>query len=249
MADCFITRRGGGGSGGLNFEIVGGTTQPTNPKENTIWINTDEEITGWVFSAAEPEAPAAGMVWIKTGLSSNVQFNALKKNQIILSPIYATQYTSDGIVDKQAQIYQNGEWVDWRVFLYNKGNMFEEITGGWKMLKHVDYSNGSVSILEDSIKLVGGSGAPSMITTYKIDLTDVKTVNVNAKEIYGSARLIARADYVSSSANVTAMNTFASTGVHQIDVSGLTGSYYILIMSDGVSFSGRYIVFDSVWIE
>lgn len=36
---------------GLNFEVVGGTTQPANPKENTIWINTDVEITRWYFSA------------------------------------------------------------------------------------------------------------------------------------------------------------------------------------------------------
>ena len=40
---------GGGGFVGLNFEIVGGTTQPSNPKENTIWVNTDQEITNWLF--------------------------------------------------------------------------------------------------------------------------------------------------------------------------------------------------------
>lgn len=38
----------------LNFEIVGGTAEPSNPKENTIWINTDTAITGWEFSANEP---------------------------------------------------------------------------------------------------------------------------------------------------------------------------------------------------
>ena len=33
----------------LNFEIVGGTTEPSNPAENTIWVNTDTEITSWFF--------------------------------------------------------------------------------------------------------------------------------------------------------------------------------------------------------
>ena len=33
--------------GGLNFKIVGGTTEPTNPKENTVWINTDVDIGEW----------------------------------------------------------------------------------------------------------------------------------------------------------------------------------------------------------
>ena len=61
MADCFITRRGGGGIAGLNFKVVGGTTQPTNPKENTIWVNTNTDITSWVFSAGQPESPTEGL--------------------------------------------------------------------------------------------------------------------------------------------------------------------------------------------
>lgn len=38
----------------LNFKIVGGTTEPTNPKENMIWVNTDQKITGWNFRATDP---------------------------------------------------------------------------------------------------------------------------------------------------------------------------------------------------
>lgn len=45
---------GSGSGAGLNFKIVGGTTQPANPSENTIWVNTDADITGWMFSAKTP---------------------------------------------------------------------------------------------------------------------------------------------------------------------------------------------------
>lgn len=45
---------GSGSGAGLNFKVVGGTTQPSNPSENTIWVNTDKEITGWIFSAKNP---------------------------------------------------------------------------------------------------------------------------------------------------------------------------------------------------
>ena len=38
----------------LNFEIVGGTETPSNPKENTIWLNTDTEITEYIFSVKNP---------------------------------------------------------------------------------------------------------------------------------------------------------------------------------------------------
>ena len=43
----------GGGIAGLNFEVVGSTAPPINPKENTIWIETSEKITSWVISPEE----------------------------------------------------------------------------------------------------------------------------------------------------------------------------------------------------
>lgn len=52
MGTALITRRGGGAA--LNFKVVGGTTEPLNPAENTIWVNTDTEITAWAFSADDP---------------------------------------------------------------------------------------------------------------------------------------------------------------------------------------------------
>lgn len=68
MSEAFIVRRGGGG-GGLNFRVVGGTSAPTNPKENDIWVNTDVEITGWAVAPAEPNG---GQVTIEcsTGVST-----------------------------------------------------------------------------------------------------------------------------------------------------------------------------------
>lgn len=46
-------KRGAGGGNLLNFKVVG-NPQPTSPKESTIWIDTDQKITGWDFSATEP---------------------------------------------------------------------------------------------------------------------------------------------------------------------------------------------------
>lgn len=39
------------GGARLNFKIVGGTTRPETPRENTIWINTDTAIGEYVFRA------------------------------------------------------------------------------------------------------------------------------------------------------------------------------------------------------
>ena len=55
MGEAFITRRGGGGGpAGLNFRVIGGTSAPSNPKENDIWVNTSIPVSSWVFSADAP---------------------------------------------------------------------------------------------------------------------------------------------------------------------------------------------------
>ena len=113
----------------LNFSIVGGTSQPVNPKENTIWVNTDTRISGWVFSASDPESPTEGMVWILTGISSTVKFNALKKNGIQVYPISAKQYINGVWVNKTAMSYQGGKWVNWlktENFLYYRGSFYND---------------------------------------------------------------------------------------------------------------------------
>lgn len=58
-------KHGAGGASILNFKVVGGTTQPESPKENTIWVNTGTEISGWVFSPEEPAEPSGG--WCGSG--------------------------------------------------------------------------------------------------------------------------------------------------------------------------------------
>lgn len=106
----------GGGGANLNFKVVG-NLQPTSPRENTIWLNTDQEITSWIFSAAEPETPEEGMVWFSVGTSSPVEFNALKKNAIQVYPLSAKQYVDGAWVTVTAMSYQGGEWVSWiRIF-------------------------------------------------------------------------------------------------------------------------------------
>ena len=91
----------------LNFEIVGGTTQPSNPKENTIWVNTSNEITGWNFGAEEyrPTSSSEGMIWIVSSNTSPANFNAITENAIIISIRDAYQYISGSWVKFNMKIY------------------------------------------------------------------------------------------------------------------------------------------------
>lgn len=214
----------------LNFNVVGGTSAPSNPSENTIWVNTSTPITSWDISATEPNvyniqpsvstdpwclvAPCVlyegdivnftipstatstfeairivdkayrtyyvrtnggagtawsagtkvgvkisntsipvgswgsdggtaniiawdkyyhknGDVWIITGTSSTIAFNALKKNGIQIYPISAKQYVNGAFVNIEAMSYQSGRWHDWIAYLYNYGDENSSFTGGW----------------------------------------------------------------------------------------------------------------------
>ena len=228
------TNTGGGGVGGLNFQVIGGTTAPNNPKENTIWVNTDAEITGWVFSTAEPETASEGMVWISVGASSPVEFNALKKNNITVYPISAKQYVSGAWADVTAKSYQGGVWVDWwNGELFINGNQYEGFTGGWV---RADYYKGSddntdagTLTVGDTIYLKTSSGTycKSVRTTNKIDLTNWKTLKYTVTQYNKGEAAILVTTQVGDVDNVSvAIGNFA-VGENSLDIKELTGEYYI----------------------
>lgn len=232
----------------LNFEVIGGTTEPTNPKENTIWVNTDVEITGWYFSATQPENMAEGEVWFTTGDSSEVAFNALKKNTIQVSPSIVKQWVSGELKDVTAKSYQDGKWVDLvslEGVFYKKGNECTEITGGWTSKKNC---LGNITKKADriSLNLTGKSGGDTYFVSYtknKIDLSDYKKISFvfdsfNRSDTEDSSVRV----YVGLFKNISTvtdeeslMNECVATkqvttkGTAYVDVSGLRNSYYVAV--------------------
>lgn len=159
----------GGGGAGLNFSVVGGTTQPTG-KENLIWVNTDTAVTGWAFSSTQPTG-AEGLVWLQTNKTSAVAFNALKKNGLWVYPTGCQQYVSGAWVVKTAKIYQSGAWVDFYAYLYNAGDEFIDFTGGITAL-----DNGHATVAKQTTHISfdykdSTSFAGRAFPTNKIDLT------------------------------------------------------------------------------
>lgn len=168
---------GGGGSGGLNYSVVGGTTKPSNPKENTIFINTSAGITSHIFSASKPSSPAEGMAWINTNGASASSFNALKKkNWIVLLPGSVNQYIKGVWVALDAYIYKTS-WV--RIsyaiqYLYNKGDKCASVHGGWVASTRMHASNAKTPTLT-----FGGSTMTASITgtTLNYESGCIETVN------------------------------------------------------------------------
>lgn len=94
----------------LNFNIVGGTSQPLNPTPNMIWVETETAINGYYFSIEEPTNPSNGLIWIATGTNNLHSFSVIKNNSIIVYPSSALQYVNNNWEVKTAYIYQNSIW-------------------------------------------------------------------------------------------------------------------------------------------
>ena len=232
-----------GGGAPLNFKVVGGTTAPTAPKENTIWVNTNTAIASWFFSATEPESPAEGMVWISTGTSSTVEFNALKKNGIQVYPMSAKQYVSGAWVDKETKTYQSGAWVDWITYFYDKGEQFTELTGGWG----VEGRRAQVTFNSNHMLLELKSGyneeTAAAYTNNKIDITGISTLYFyiderTSDDIVDTSKVSKYAAVgICDSPSIDTSGWVAYTTVaksnkgalYTVDISQYSGEYYVCV--------------------
>ena len=223
---------GGGGGAALNFSVVG-NPQPANPKANTIWVDTDVDITGWIFKATQPENLAEGNVWFLVGTSSPAEFNALKKNGITVYPLSAKQYINGALVDKTAKTYQDGAWADWIVYtyLFKSG---EGVASDWTVNKN---TNARVNITADYINITNTSSASWDFGLYKknvVDLTNVNTVAIEAQMdstprfsiVANKTTFTNSSDYKGFTAYVN-ITLRSGRQVYKLDVSNLSGMYYV----------------------
>lgn len=226
MGTVFLHGRRGGVNP-LNFRVLGGTAAPSGPKENDIWVNSDTEITGWVFSVAEPAAPVEGMVWIATGKSGGLEFNALKKNGIQVYPMSAKQYIDGAWVDKTAKSYQGGGWVGWitELYLYNNGEYDPDITG-WTC------DTGTQLYSSSGEQYVGSSS----YCTKPVDLTNYTTLT--AEGVASRKGSIRVANEAFSATLAYADFSITERGYVTIDISDINGNCYIGIASESGSMVG-----------
>ena len=179
---------GNGGSGGcLNLKVVGGATQPTNPRDGTIWANTSALKPDYILSEMQPGSPAIGLVWIKLG-SDGVSMPVDKKGTLAITLAGCAVYNGGAWDNVDAWVYTGGKWVQFSytiVYLYNKGDLCTDITGGWKATAWafsskeggkaptVNYKDTYVNL---SINGGGHNYSGIFEPINKIDLTGVKTI-------------------------------------------------------------------------
>lgn len=240
----------GTGGPGLNFKVIG-NPQPETARENTVWVDTDHKITFWIFSAVRPETPQEGMVWFLTGKSSSAKFNTLRKNGVMVYPQSCEQYIDGQWVALSARVYLSGSWKSFSLYLYDNGDECMDLTGGWNTKGN---SGGSISKNQTNmyVGITGVDAANSYkirYTTKPIDLTHLSTLTIVVSGYScsggGGAFYVGKtipASYDSFSSYSAASKSIAN-GIITLDVSQLSGEYYLWFGGRMNGLSSYYVRF------
>jgi len=235
--DLFITRRGGGSGGGLNFTVVGGTTQPANPAENTVWVVTDVPAGAWSVSFNTPDPAQEGDIFLKLSPSS-----------------FSVDLTGDGAVTvKISNVLQlvAGAWVQREARIYRNGAWEEAALGERVLLDEAGWRSGlSFRTVTDRADITIDNGAyPVTLFMYRysgayipdIDFTDYDTLEFDLELAANDKALLAVSD--TTTYNTSASSELAALrrdgeiprGYYALDVSAITGKHHIKISAWGIS--------------
>lgn len=231
--------RCGPGGGTLAIRITAYATQnamdAATPPEQTFGIITDQAITGWSCSPERPETDKIGYLWIQTGSSSTGSVNALAYNEIKICPLSAEQRTENGWVVRTGKTFAGGNWKPWGpevAYLFTAGNQHVDLTGGWN---GIDLSAQTLSLAVDKQATgTGVGGYVSTVTAKKIDISNYGAISATVDACDKLFTLSVRDD----SDNVVAKVT-GTIGVITLDISDITGSYYVKLEADGSYYNGR----------
>ena len=182
-----------------------------------------------------------GQLWIKSGTGSAVEFNALKNNGLRVYPLLAEQFYGKQWNPVTCKSYLCGEWLDWwNGELYDAGNEYEAITGGWSfkgVSKEID-TGSTFYITKNSdhiqVKSGGTSNLAGACTNNAVDLSQFKTLNVTYIQPSGELGIYVAESFPSSDIAATGTGAKASAqATATLDISALSGSYYINLADRG----------------
>ena len=257
----------GTGDATLNFNIVTYpseesllSSKPTGigNKDNVLGIITNIPVSGWHVSAVEPINFKQGTVWIMTSTNNYSTFKLLKDQDVYIHPESVSQYIDGVWQGLAAKMYSNNQWHDfWNGQLYNEGNEYSGITGGWLLTQgHSSYRLASEYSFKDENCLryhIVGSTSAAFITEKPIDISKFSTLNINC--LNGSNGTSPRIGLMNTKfsndfyTNMPYYKSLVNSGTVSLDVSAVQGKYYVCV-ADYSSGSTVYIVnIPKIWLE
>lgn len=226
-------KKGPGGGTSLNFAVKAYDSEAelltATPKENTIGIVTETQISSWIFKANEPETLNAGMIWITVDISGEIEFNALKKNAIQICPVSVLQYIDNEWTSRIAKIYINGTWVDLSkpaVTLYDNGTHYVQFNATYDNSRNAAEKNGYLIVTPQA----GSWGA--WTTADPVDIKGYRKLTANVRRVAGTINtlwlgLVKDPTSTTPDAIIDFKTNEAYEGYCETLLQGLSGSYYV----------------------
>lgn len=223
--------KGGTGSAALNitaYSTVG--SLPASADEGAVAIITSTAINDVYVSADEPGSPSSGDIWLWLGHNQLVDIDI--GSNILLPPKAAFQYSGSAWEYKESYVYSSSAWVEVTLYVYDTGDFYLADSYSGVSYGGNNWSAVSVSLESGFIKyLCTGTGDREQRygwTTTLVDLTDVDTVRIN----YSTAGAIDTLTFKISTtrtntAVVSSNGTYGASHTKDLDVSSLSGEYYI----------------------
>ena len=148
--------------------------------------------------------------------------------------------------------------LSYDLILYDSGEEYSDITGGWSGFAcYSGTSKGTFTKNSSSIyiKSNGSKGAQSIAAApaNKIDITDISTLKVNVTSFnvqseYRSYFILSSSRNTSSVNNSVATKEITGTGETELDISGLSGSYYVIVYNRAIDGANTYeLTFNRVY--
>ena len=231
MAQALILRRGGGGES--TFRIVGGTSRPSAPVANTLWISTLDTIGGVAVQSSPPttidgEAVSSGDVWVRTATNGGA-IGIYRGIAYIFGVVYMYNGTSWVI---QIAEYYDTVWTPIWPYLYYDGIEQIVTAGGWAAI------SGSVGATKNSTTLqnsITTANTQSWFTT--VNPISMDNIGFLRFELTGLAAGLSLAGVVGVHTDKTLTTSFSASSsitttgakVVGVDVSGLSGNYYVKV--------------------
>lgn len=254
----------------LDFRVIAYATQADlladSPKDKTVGVITTTAITGWILSREEPETAAEGTVWILLTEKSVASFDLLKRNSVPIHPFMVRQRKNGIWLDVPAMSRKYGVWMPWwDGYLYHQGNTCDLVTEGWKAYAYVPYDSGSsayaptLTLQTDTMKVVlskptSGYRGGAVFTEKAVDVSAYRKLKIRVwslSELTAGTVNIGLASTKENGYTQIAAAEITRMGDVTLDLTNITGEYYVCLRIGGVSSAGSTVTMevDSIWLE
>lgn len=134
-----------------------------------------------------------------------------------------------------------------RVCLFKDGDQCVSVTGGWTGSRNYyagQYAKSGEPTISNDIYIATSSGSQAASTVNKIDLTKYSKIEFQRRKVGGDSAAFSSAAVLNSSSGNIDNITVARNSDSPLDISGITGKYYIAVYG----YHNRYDRFNNIYL-